>query len=570
MSPEAAVLLSERWQPVPGAPDLEVFPFETRPNLLSCNTYVLRGRDVLLVLDPGADRRQITRVGQVVNDALRQRPRPVLVLLTHCHRDHVREVRSLESSTPPWVLAHETAARALAQGDRALTMAEIYDEDAPRCEVHVPLFPTGAASAVLRPFALGHGHSLTVTPIPGNAALRAERLQVGTDFFLMYHVPGHSPDSVALRAGAVIFCGDLTVAARPLVAGAPGWDQPALIASLGGVVPLLRGGDLAVLAPGHGYSLSAAAAAMLERTLATVESLSNLESVDAERVRLLADYTRWLVAEAGDALAVIAGRLETAAFHLEALDERAAAAEALRALDPRAVDAALDSFSEHLAAVLDGRSLPLSLPHKGMAVILRLDGVLSEPALATYVSPLLLRRTRRMIADFVHTLYGMRRPDALRPASVHDILTEAQNLARSGGRAEGDLDGSLEDERAFARALGRRILQQPAAADVAFENLIPADLPAVYVEADRIVEQMTTLIEILAAQGVAGLRFDATAHSGRVILSVRSEPPSAAADLEIRHVRFFDAVLRPQGGSCRREKDAIRFDLPAAESPTRA
>lgn len=571
MPSDQPVVQPGRWQPLPGAPGSRLFPLESRPNLLTSNSHVLCGRDVILVIDPGADARQIRKLSEAVAECLRDRPLPVLVLLTHCHRDHVREVRNLQIDSDPVVIAHDAAARALAAGDRALTMAEIFAEDAPRCDVQVALFPPDAKP---RTVPLPAGRTLTITPVapgPDTGGLPAERLQVGVDSFLVLHTPGHSPDGISLRAGGVLFSGDLSVAARPLVAGIAGWDQPALMNSLTGVLALLRSGVVSVLAPGHAFSMSAPdAAAMLDRTLAAAATLGDLERFDAARVRQLADYTRTLVGEIGDSLAVIAGRLDTAAFHLDAMDEKAAAADALRALDVETVDGVLDSFREHLGAVLDGRSLALSLPHKGMATILRLDAALTEPALADYVSPLLLRRTRRMIADFIHMMYGIRQAAPVRPVALAAAVKSACDLAHTGGRQEGDLDAVIGDSAAFAKAMGRRIVQQPVAEQVAFDITAADALPPVFIEQDRFVDLLAGLIELLAAQGAKRVLFNAAPQGSAVRLCISTDPASAAVELESRRLRFFDIVLRAQGGACRREGDALIFDLPSRSDGSRA
>jgi glyoxylase-like metal-dependent hydrolase (beta-lactamase superfamily II) len=571
MASEQPALISGRRQPLPGAASVQVCPFEGRPSLLTSNSHVLSGGEMIVVIDPGADPRQARRVSDGVAECLREKRLPVLVLLTHCHRDHVRETHKLQVDEEPLVVAHAVAARALAVGDRALTMAEIFDEEAPRCDVQIALFPP---NATVRSLPLPGGRELSVTPVapgPETGGLRAERLRIGDESLLILHTPGHSPDSISALAGGVLFCGDLAVAARPLVAGIAGWDRLALVASLRGALSLLRGGCVSTLATGHGYSLCATdAVRVLERTLATAESLGDLERVDSARVHQLADYTRTLVGEIGDAVSVIAGRLDTAAFHLEALQEKKAAAEALLALDVETVDGVLDSFREHLGAVLDGRSAAISLPHKGMATIVRLDGVLGDPVLADYVSPLLLRRTRRMMTDFIHMMYGVRQPAPLRSAALPVLVREACELARTAGRQEGDLDATVQDEASFAKALGRRIVQQPVAAGVETVLELPDDLPPVEVEPERLVDLLAGLLELLAAQGAGRAVFSAAATEGALRLTVAAAPSSAVVELESRRLRYFDIVLRVWGGACRREGERVLFDLPLSSTGKRA
>ena len=61
----------------------------------------------------------------------------------------------------------------------------------------------------------------------------------GGDALEMIHVPGHSPDSICIRIGEILFIGDLLAAVNPMVAGASGWDRDDYIRSLQEVLWLL-------------------------------------------------------------------------------------------------------------------------------------------------------------------------------------------------------------------------------------------------------------------------------------------------------------------------------------------
>jgi glyoxylase-like metal-dependent hydrolase (beta-lactamase superfamily II) len=556
------------WQPLPGSDTIRIFPIESRPNLLSSNTYILSGRDMIAVIDPGADPRQAKQISDTLNACIRECPRPVVILFTHCHRDHVRETGSLEIDAAPIVIAHEAGAKALVSGDRGLTMAGIFGEEAPCCEVHITLFPSTDRVSRPRITLLSCGRTLTVSQAgackeTGN--LSAEIITIGNESLLVFHAPGHSPDSIWIKAGSTLFCGDLLAAARPLVAGIAGWDQGSLIASLRGIMSMLASGGITVLSPGHAFSLPTdEAASILRRTLSDAEAIGSLELIDESRIRLLADYTRTLIDEIGHSMAVISGRLGTASFHLDALGEHMAAEEALKALDVLGIDTVLDSFRSHLDDVLDGRSLILSLPHKGMSIIPRIDSILRNPALGEYVPQQMLGRTRRMISDFMLMMQGIRCRASEIPADIGALLNEVRTLALTGGLTEEDLEASLDDEAAFARALGRRIVQRPVAAGVNIDISLCGEMPPVNIDRDRFIDHFTALIELLAAHGAEHISFSACPEGASVRLDISAGPGSVLDSVDARRLHFLDISLKQQGGSCLLENGEIVVRIPAA------
>ena len=71
----------------------------------------------------------------------------------------------------------------------------------------------------------------------------------------IYHIPGHSPDSICFRVGRLIFLGDLFFAPNPGVAGAFGWSQSDLLNSIQKVLWILERKNILLCYSGHGRTI---------------------------------------------------------------------------------------------------------------------------------------------------------------------------------------------------------------------------------------------------------------------------------------------------------------------------
>ncbi|PRX96044.1 MBL fold metallo-hydrolase [Allonocardiopsis opalescens] len=179
-----------------------------------------------VIVDPGED----AEAG--IDELLREhRLRPVAVLLTHGHLDHM------------WSVAPVCGARGVPAyvhpGDRALLA------DPARG------FPLAAGQRLLG--GLEFTEPDDVRELGDGAVLELAGLEITVD-----HAPGHTPGSVAFRLPRaadggrpeVMFSGDLLFAGSVGRTDLPGGDPDAMVRSLSRVV-LSRPDDTAVL-PGHG------------------------------------------------------------------------------------------------------------------------------------------------------------------------------------------------------------------------------------------------------------------------------------------------------------------------------
>ena len=166
----------------------------------------------VFVIDPGDEP---DRILQSLRDL---RARPVALVNTHGHFDHIQAVEAVRRATaaPFWI--HEAEAEILAHGPARAKM----------------LF----------------GLDLPPSPVPDRWFVDGDRLQVGRLTLTVRHTPGHSPGGACLLGDGLVFTGDTLFAGSIGRADLPGADMTTLLASIARV--LLPLPDETVCYPGHG------------------------------------------------------------------------------------------------------------------------------------------------------------------------------------------------------------------------------------------------------------------------------------------------------------------------------
>ena len=170
---------------------------------IGTNCYILESEHQIAVIDPGDEAERILSVLKELEGQVEY------ILLTHGHYDHTTAVPALH---------------------QALPKAEIYIHQADANGAGNRLFPLAGQVEGLKFY--GEGDTLTL------GELTIEVL----------HTPGHSPGSVTLKAGDVLFTGDTLFAGSMGRTDFEGGDGQAMMASLRRLGELE--GDYQVL-PGH-------------------------------------------------------------------------------------------------------------------------------------------------------------------------------------------------------------------------------------------------------------------------------------------------------------------------------
>ncbi len=75
-------------QSVQGTRSVNIFPYLRKIDLMSSNSYILSSPDQISLIDPGGLEEQISRLDIEIALLQEERPRPLVVYLTHVHIDH--------------------------------------------------------------------------------------------------------------------------------------------------------------------------------------------------------------------------------------------------------------------------------------------------------------------------------------------------------------------------------------------------------------------------------------------------------------------------------------------------
>jgi glyoxylase-like metal-dependent hydrolase (beta-lactamase superfamily II) len=206
------------------------------------NSWLVAGRERAVLLDTGLGIAPIRPVVEQLTD------RPVSVLNTHAHFDHVGGNREFEE-----IAIHELGAPALEQGVPPALLADYLDYTRRLLAAAHEYRRTDRAlfhllSPDSNPRPLPEGFEPADWQIPGSRATQTlrdgERVDLGGRELTVLHMPGHSPDSMCLldERDGLLFAAD-TISTGPIYAQLPESDLPAFAAStrrLADLAPELR------------------------------------------------------------------------------------------------------------------------------------------------------------------------------------------------------------------------------------------------------------------------------------------------------------------------------------------
>jgi len=178
---------------------------------LEVNTYVIPKGSDCLVVDPS------DHCGEVVKYIQKEKLRPISILLTHGHFDHIMGI--------PEILAEFNDAKIF-----------IHDNDKDM------LSDSNRNGSVLM------GTDFTVNS--NIESLKESVTRVGEFEFTVLHVPGHTQGGCAFVFGNVCFCGDTIFAGSVGRTDLPGGNSNQLISSIQNKILTLP--PQIILCPGHG------------------------------------------------------------------------------------------------------------------------------------------------------------------------------------------------------------------------------------------------------------------------------------------------------------------------------
>ena len=550
------------WVPIPGARNAHLCTFINKPSLVTSNAFVLRTPFEIVVIDPGASEEQKDRINQILTELVSRRPRPVLVLLTHCHHDHSCHAGSIEAAGGMVKrMAHIVAVEALHRRDPTLTVAELYP-GAQICNARFDfcVFDPGALS-LDRWIDFGTGVRLLMKRDAAETAdgksLARQAVQLGTgDELQFYHTPGHSPDHIAIRMGRHLWLGDLPFAANPGLAGLAGWDAAALVRSIENMIWLIDTCNIDICHTGHGRSLKAEAMReVLKRVHRECSSLGEIQRVDSHRVAMLRAHALDLLNVATDLFTVIAGRMLSTAHRLKLLEEAVYAERLAAAMDIDGIEVALAELRKFCESFRIDRLPELSVVLKCAQVMQRLEQALV--AAGELAGAALTARATRLLGDFFNAVRGLQITSTVESMDANELANSVIQTLRARP-ALGDAAHIIgESEEAFSRALARRLAFVDILRNVRVE-LVPLDAPAMTMaDSQRVADVLMDAVELIAASGSKRISLRTVCDGKFIQIEIHTPDASLRSAIDERRLGLYRRSLAVGGSALAAANDQV-------------
>ncbi len=539
------LLTSHVWQPVPGVDGAECYPLIRKIDTVSSNSYLIRTPDALLLIDPGGLSEQADHLASVIEECRKERFLPLFVFLTHAHVDHFFSIINTPAFSDPKtsvIAVQETGAIALETGDRNVTQAAIFGMEIPGIGIGLRLLSCKDDRNPGVPATLMCANGATISSVRyeisagSGSPFQREQITFGSGMSLdIYHTPGHSPDSICLRFGRMLFIGDLLFAANPGIAGLCGWNRDELVESIEAITPLVIGGGIDMVCPGHGRVIAATTArTMLVSIQHDALALWGIRELNEERSKETAVYAEECLEHVSELFTIMAGRLYYVSYVIDDLGETDMAEHLGTLIKSDTVDELLDSFSVFTEEYRSGKQQPIHLALKAAQVMAKLERLFDGAALGRIIDPTLVTRAGRLLSDYTTTLRGFSPPTERTLVEIPPILESLIMGLSIPACSDEDFLSSSEDSDVFVTALLTRIGTPPLLKDVDVTFECPSPGLRAAIDHDRLVDLVTDILEDLVGTG-----------AGKILITVNKSGESVVITLEgtgcIRSVNERDA-----------------------------
>ena len=346
--------------------------------------------------------------------------------------------------------------------------------------------------------------------IQDNVVLKRQVVVSGPqDRIEVYHLPGHSKDSICIRVGGLLFIGDLLFAASPGIAGLRGWSQQELLASLHKVHWILEHEDIRICCPGHGRLISSTTA---EAIFATMEKetyfLTEIQEINPEWAKQTARYANDLMNRVAETFTIIAGRCYRAAHILEELEETGVAENLSGLLCLDAIDSILADFHRFNEDYRAGKQRDVHLALKAGQITAKLEAVYRTGQLDLVIDPHLVKRAERLLSDYMTLFRGFRPMIEREEFDLDTLVGHCIGTLVSPPCSDEDLISLADDETLYRQALVKRLVYVPVFEEdpVSFD---PSEYPfGVVADRERLTDLIIGILEELA--GIGGKKITVT------------------------------------------------------------
>jgi glyoxylase-like metal-dependent hydrolase (beta-lactamase superfamily II) len=552
-------LASLTWHQVPGAPEAAIYPLIRKIDVISSNSYLITTPDAIILIDPGGLPEQAEHLSRVIGTCRAEKDRPLFIFLTHAHIDHFLSVQSDPAFAhfDAIFAIQESGASALESGDTTVTQAELLQAPFFPMKIGLHLFAREGGDPATGDFCFPKGARITITrDQDAPDGLPRERIEFGPGpALIVYHTPGHSPDSICLQIGKLLFIGDLLFAACPGIAGIVGWSQETLIHSLGGVEALIVGDGIQLICPGHGRMIhSDDALRMLSAVRTDACVLTNIAELNHERAARTAEYARDCMEQVNELFTIMSGRLQYVSYILDELGESGMADQASLLIRGDTIDELLETFHTFAEDHRQGHNPPLHLMLKAGQVIAKLERTFQRDELTTIIGPTLVQRASRLLSDYTTMLRGFSPPSEVSDYNLIPIIEAHVTMLSVPVFSDEEVLLSSDDDAAFSRILLARIGARPLLEDVNITVLAEDTIPDALIDRDHFVDLLTYILEDLVGTGAGDVEICTRYQDSNVVVTVTGAMPSAGPSNH-RTWRFLQGLSERAGGTLKINED---------------
>ena len=523
-------LLNRQWQPVPGARLIRIYPYFRKPDVLSSNTFLIESPEQITLIDPGAMEEQSQEIETIIRGLFLEKPRPVFIYLTHCHIDHslhLPRYLAMRDQIPVWIAVHHDAVESVITGDPKMTIAELYGLDYPCFSPDISLLPPHIrASLLAREIHLPDQTRISVETVHLETTIAApfyrKRLPLGGGEVLeWFPTPGHSPDSVCLKVGQLLFIGDILAAVNPMVAGISGWSQADYINSATHIIWLLENTNIAWCCPGHGGVIPAPLVIdPLKKMRSQALHLGDIVEMDIRRLRYTTEHALEMLAEAEEVFSTIAGRLYYLAYYLENLEEEELAQQYRQLLEADKIDDCLLTLRLLAEDLRAGKKLEVESAHRALGIIQKIRTLFDRERLGGVIPSALLHRANLLLLDFINTTKGSRNLEDIVATDLNQILEDILPDLKKSPHDDNAIMDTVADNQQFLAALAARISYVPLFEDVQITFIPQGNLPLTHIASARFTDTLTDFLGLLAGRDCKEICLSTAWEDGRCIIQV--------------------------------------------------
>jgi glyoxylase-like metal-dependent hydrolase (beta-lactamase superfamily II) len=543
-------------QTIPGTRGIQIYPLIRKIDLMSSNSYILSGDEQVAVIDTGALDDQLDFIVEKITSLQDAAKRPVVIYLTHSHLDHsfqLRRWKELKELGDVFVAAQELGAYALENANTELTLADLLGKKMSRIPVDIKLLSgqiveTGGK----HPIRLNNANLeffVRSLKIRQGFVFHSESILLGKDDPLeIYSIPGHSPDSICFRIGRLLIVGDLFFAPNPGMAGAYGWNQTDLLASIQKVLWILEQKNIMFCCSGHGRIVDADTAWTTLRSMyQDVISLSGIEEISPRWVKTTAEYAELLMRELERLFTIIIGRLAYISHVLDELEEGDEAESLQKLVSVTNIDELFAEFNIFVFALQKGEKLDWDLVHKAGQIIKKLDIVFENRKLGAVLDKAIFERVKRMLNDYTVTYRGYNPPYYVSDVDINSAIYDVIDHFSIGFYDE---EAILEADNPedFLWALRSRIAHVDLFEKIDWDFKADTTLPSVRMDKERFSDAIIDLLERLSGAGAIELKISTSSNEDWVVLRLKASGSHYDNPLGSNTSRFIERLFALCGG----------------------